>query len=99
MQFIASLTLRRTLGSMVLADETLYVLGGCTRTSIFFSWSCRVKIDCYNEECDEWNGKASAPLDKITTKERKVLPYYFQGCSLRVCKGVLTNLEFIAGSD
>ena len=98
-QFIASVTLRRTLKNMVLADETLYLVGGFTRTTDFNRVKSSDKIEHYNQDCDEWNVKASVPVDKITTKEMKARPYYFQACSLRVFKEVLTNLESIAGSD
>jgi len=98
-QFMASLTLRRTLDSMVLADETLYVVGGCTGTTDFNPGKPSAEIERYNQECDEWNVKVSVPVDKIITKGWKALPYILKGCSLRVFKGVLTKLESIAGSD
>ena len=98
-QFIANLTLRRTLGSMVLADETIYVLGG--RTSIRYQspggWSD--KVECYNHESNEWIDKATVPVNKITIKKREKLRFFLKGCPLRVFKGVLANLESISERD
>ena len=93
-QFIASLTLNRSLGSMVLADETLYVLGGFTT-----GMENDVKVECYNHESDEWNIKATVPVDKIVTDYESRMSYTFKGCSLPVFKGVLTNLKSIAESN
>ena len=98
-QFIASLTLRRTLASMVLADETLYVLGGRTRIRFQSPGKFSVKIECYNHGNDVWNDKASVPVNKLIIEERETQRYFFKGCSLRVFKGVLTNLKPIAESD
>ena len=97
-QFIASLTLRRTLGSMILVDETLYVLGGRTRDRYVLMTPGKFsdKVECHNHESDEWNVKATVPVNKITIKKREKLErFFFKGCSLRVFKGVLSNLEFI----
>ena len=96
-QFIASLSPRRGLGSMMLVDETLYVLGGRTSERKF-----RDKVECYNHESDEWNDKATVPVNgisKFPIKDRESLLSSFKGCSLRVFKGILTNLESIAESD
>ena len=93
-QFIASLTLNRSLGSMVLADETLYVLGGFTT-----GMENDLKVECYNHESDEWNIKATVPVDKIVTDYESRMSYTFKGCSLPVFKGVLTNLKSIAESN
>ena len=98
-QLIASLTRCRPWGSMVLADETLYVLGRRTRTSVWSQGKGGIDIECYNHESDEWNVKVSVPVDKITIKERDLVLCYFKGYSLRVFKGVLNNLESIAESD
>ena len=87
-QFIASLTLRRSWGSMVLPDETFYVLGGFTR-----ELKSGFKVECYNHESDEWNVKATVPVNKITTDYDKFMPYTLKGCSFRVFNGVLTNLK------
>ena len=103
-QFIASLTLNRTLGSMVLADETLYVLGGRTgsiKVPSFqiYAGKLSVTIECYNHENDEWNDKATVPVNKINLKERVPRENYFKACSLRVFKGVLTHLKPMTESD
>ena len=69
-QFIASLTLRRTLGSMVLADETLYVLGGQSPGKFSVK-----TIECYNHENDKWIDVASVPVNKlIKERSRERLP-------------------------
>ena len=94
-QFIANLTLRRTLGSMVLIDETLYVLGGSTTTRYPCPGKSSDKVECYNHEGDEWNDKATVPVSKITIRKREELRYSFKGCFLQVFKGVLTNLESV----
>ena len=93
-QFIANLTLRRNLGSMVLIDETLYVLGGRTRVRYQSPGKFSDNVEFYNHEGNEWNDKATVPVNKIVRKREK-LRYFFKGCSLRVFKGVLTNLESI----
>ena len=94
-QFIANLTLRRTLGSMVLIDETLYVLGGSTTTRYPCPGKSSDKVECYNHEGNEWNDKATVPVSKITIRKREELRYSFKGCFLQVFKGVLTNLESV----
>ena len=94
-QFIANLTLRRTLGSMVLIDETLYVLGGSTTTRYPCPGKSSDKVECYNHEGNEWNDKATVPVNKITIRKREELRYSFKGCFLQVFKGVLTNLESV----
>ena len=53
------------------------------------------KVVCYNHEGNEWNDKATFPVNKITIKKTEKLQYCFRGCSLRVFKGVLINLESI----
>ena len=86
----------------MLVDETVYVLGvdekqlcsclACTK-------NYRAKVECYNPESNEWNVKATVPVNKMITDEREMLPYVFKACSLRIFKGVLSNLESIAASD
>ncbi|XP_020629919.1 kelch-like protein 2 [Orbicella faveolata] len=99
-QFIAEETLRRTFGSMVLVDETLYVLGGHPKElCACLTKNYRDKVECYNPESDQWSVKATVPVNKMTSEKRAMRRYVFQGCSLRVFKGVLTNLESIAESD
>ena len=98
-QFMANLTLRRTWGSMMLVDETLYVLGGRTKMRHQSPGKFSNKVDCYNHESDAWYVKATVPINKIAIKKRKrrdFIRYYLKGCSLRVFKGVLTNLKSLA---
>ena len=103
-QFIGGKTLRRLFGSMVLVDETLYVLGGdperlcpCTKSRENYPSD---KVECYSPESDEWKVKGTVPVNNLMISENTDrLRSYFQACSLRVFKGVLTNLEAIAESD
>ncbi|XP_078377831.1 kelch repeat and BTB domain-containing protein 12-like [Oculina patagonica] len=91
-QLIASLTLDRSFGSLVLVDETLYVLGGHSKT---YPVECYDIIESYDQERDEWNIKEIVPVSKMISEGRKREEYFFKGCSLRVFKGVLNNLESI----
>ena len=94
-QFTASLALSRGFGSMMLVDETLYVLGG--RTAIDYG-EFSDQVEGYNHESDEWNVKAIVPVNKITIKNKGHPWYYLKGCTLPVFKGVLTNLKSLAES-
>ena len=101
-QFIAGKTLRRAFGSMVLIDETVYVLGVdekqlCSCLACIMKY--RAKVECYNPATDEWNVKTTVPVNKMISEKTDELPYVFQACPLRIFKGVLTNLESIAESD
>ena len=87
---------------MVLVDETVYVLGVDDKqlcSCLACTMKYRAKVECYNPESDEWNVKATVPVNKMVSEETEMLPYVFQACSLRIFKGVLTNLESIAESD
>ena len=100
-QCMASLTLCRTWGRMMSVDETLYVLGGRTRTRYMSPGKFSNKVECFNHESDAWYVKAIVPINKIAIKKREQLDFHFvyyflKGCSLRVFKGALTNLESIA---
>jgi len=54
-QSIASLTVPRNQGHMVLVSETLYVLGGCSQ-GLF-----TLLVECYDHEKDKWNEKTLLP--------------------------------------
>ena len=99
-QFMANLTIRRTWGSMMLVDETLYVLGGRTKMRYQSPGKFSNKVECYNHESDDaWCVKATVPIKKITIKKRKkqdFICYFLKGCSLRVFKGVLAKLRSVA---
>ena len=73
----------------MVVDETLYVLGMDFQSGEKVSDT----VKYYNHEDNKWIDKATVPVNKIT-KTRK-LGYYFRGCSLRVFKRVLSNLECI----
>ena len=97
-QFVSNLTLRRTWGSMMLVDETLYVLGGRTKMRYQSPGKFSNKVECYNLESDAWYVKTTVPINKIAIRKREQLDficYFLKGCSLRVFKGVLTNLACI----
>ncbi|KAL9958107.1 hypothetical protein ACROYT_G035078 [Oculina patagonica] len=55
-QFIASLTVSRIHGNMVLVNKTLYILGG------YRECYCNTIVECYDYEKDEWNEKTVTPL-------------------------------------
>ena len=94
---MASLTLNRTWGSMMSVDETIYVLGGRTRICYTSPGKFSNKVECYKHESDAWYVKTTVPINKITIKKREhFVSYCLKGCSLRVFKEVLTNLESIA---
>ena len=98
-QFIASLTLRRCSGSMMLVDETLYVLGGRTQIDYMSAGEFNDKVECYNHERDEWNDNATVPVKKINMIKKRGHPWNFlNGCTFRVFKGVLTNLKSLDDS-
>ena len=94
-QLIASLTLNRNLGSMVTIDDMLFVLGGRTSFRYHSGHKFSDKVECYDHKRNEWNDKASIPVSKMTINKREKLKYFFKGCSLRVFKDVLNNLESI----
>ncbi len=101
-QFIASLTLSRRNGKMVLNDETIYVLGG--RTKKPFKDSRRypdgkVPVEWYDDGNDKWIDSTAIPI----TKRRKSLSIHdnryigesncwLEVCSLKVFKGLKNNL-------
>ncbi len=68
---------------MVIVDETLYVVGG----------SFEKNVECYDDVRDKWNNKANIPVRQITQDKGRWRRS--KGCSLRVFKGVLSNLQFI----
>ena len=85
-QSIASLTVPRNQGNMVLANESLYVLGGYSQG--LFS----PLVECYDNEKEQWNEKILIPY----SKEIKCRSFTFKATSLNVFKGVLNNLK-VAG--
>jgi len=81
-----------------LVDETLYVLGGRTKMRYQSPGKFSNKVECYNLESDAWYVKTTVPINKIAIRKREQLDficYFLKGCSLRVFKGVLTNLACI----
>ncbi|XP_078378455.1 kelch-like protein 11 [Oculina patagonica] len=94
-QLIASLELGRFGGSMVLVDETLYVLGGNTIKHYTCPSECCKRVECYDHERDEWNNKEIVFISKLIMNNRDRPWASLKGCSIRVFKGVLNNLESI----
>ena len=86
-QLIASLTVPRYRGKMVLIDGTLYVLGGQVQerykdkdASVFLDGM--VPVECYDEERDQWIDRTRMPIDKIFFNEN---PKSTDLLSLNVC--------------
>ena len=84
-QSIASLTIPRSQGYMVLASETLYVLGGYSQD--LFS----PLVECYDHEKERWNEKTLIPY----SEERQYHSFTFKVTSLNVFKGFLNNLKVV----
>ena len=71
-QFIASLTMPRVSGKMVLIDGTIYVLGGKVQKS--FKDPCdvpdgMVTVEYCDEERDIWNDRIAMPIEKLSLWE------------------------------
>ncbi|XP_078375820.1 kelch-like protein 21 [Oculina patagonica] len=100
-QLIANLKLNRNLGSMVLVDDVLFVLGGRTTDRYHSGPKWSDTVECYDHEKDEWNNKANVPASKMTIEKREEwdkkanIPVSIEGCSLQVFTGVLNNLVSI----
>ena len=73
-QFIASLTVPRNQGNMVLANETMCVLGGHSRN--YFT----PLVECYDHEKDQWNEETLIP----SPKEIRCRSFTFKASSLNV---------------
>ena len=82
-QSIASLTVPRDQGNMVLVNEMLYVLGGYSQ-GLFTPL-----VECYDHEKDKWNEKTLIPCSSGTGWRC----FMFKGSSLNVFKGSLNNLN------
>ena len=91
-QAIASLTVPRVLGIVLLVDETLYLLVEEIRKAFDSS----INVECYDPEKDEWKNRADIPLDKIIKMETLHGVYHLRCCSLSALKDVLSNLESIS---
>ena len=103
-QFIASLTVPRMWGKMVLIDEAIYVLGGVLEKSsvdkcILFP-DGQVIMESYDHERDKWNERAIIPSKEIILTMERFRPISDQLggrldiCSLRLFKGIkFSNLE------
>ena len=85
-QFIGSLNVSRAFGSMVCLKGILYVLGG-----INGSWQSQLSVECYDPTEDKWIEKTTIPV-KMISKDNKDS---FNGCVLKLSKGVLDKLNVI----
>jgi len=96
-QFIASLTVPRVRGKMVLIDETIYVLGG--RVKKPFQDPCdfpdgKVPVECYDEDRCIWNDRTAMLIDKLSLKRTSRsadCDFLLKICSLRLFKGLEFN--------
>ena len=77
-QLIASLTLNRNLGSMMMVDDMLFVLGGRTSFRYCSGHKFSDKVECYDHERNEWKEKASIPVSKMTINKKKEVQVLFQ---------------------
>ena len=79
-QFIGSLNIARSCGSMVCVNGTLYVLGGSRSEHT---------VESYNIIMNEWTQKTTIPVNEIPDKENPS----FKGCALKLSKAVLDKLN------
>ena len=84
-QFIGSLNVPREYGSMVRLKGTLYVLGGCRS---------ELSVECYDPAENKWIVKTSIPV-KMICKDKNYSLTSFNGCVLKLSKGVLDKLDAI----
>ena len=78
-QSMASLTVPRPYGSMMLVDGVLYVL--CPNSGGMFR-----EAECYDDGKEEWNVKMRIPIPEK-------MKCSFKACALRIFKRTLANLE------
>ena len=76
----------RAFGSMVCLKGTLYVLGG-----INSSERSELTVECYDPAENKWIVETSIPM-KMICKDKN---YSFNGCVLKLSKGVLDKLDAI----
>ena len=85
-QFITSLNVYRTYGSMVCLKGTLYVLGG-----INGSRQSQLSVECYDPAKAKWIEKTTIPVKMIFEDNKDT----FTGCVLKLSKGVLDKLDVV----
>ena len=78
-QFIGSLKIPRSWGSIMCVNGTLYVLGGLQSYT----------VESYDPRMNEWIQKTSIPEDKFYDDRKPS----FKGCALKLSKGVLDKLK------
>ena len=81
-QFIGSLNVPRSWGSMVCVNGTLYVLGGSQQYEGF-----EYTVESYDPTMKKWTQRASIPVDKIPGDNKPS----FKGCALKLPKAALAK--------
>ena len=83
-EFIASLTIPRVDGKMMLIDKTIFVIGGLIKEPFERGNAChfpdgKVPVECYDDENDKWNDRTAMPIGKIFFRENpKVIDQDFK---------------------
>ena len=96
-QFIASLTVPRVFGKMVLIDDTIFVLGGRVKKPFQVPSGFpdgKMAVECYDEDTDKWNVRTTIPIRKISLRGMSKFgdyEFFLSICSLRLFKGVEFN--------
>ena len=85
-QFIGSLKVPRACGSMVCLKGTLYVLGGIRDYG-----RSELSVECYDPTEDKWIKKTTIPVKMISKDNTDS----FNGCVVKLSKGVLDKLDVI----
>ena len=85
-QFIGSLNVPRTDGSMLYLKETLYVLGG---RNVYEE--SELSVECYDATEDKWIEKTTIPVEFLSEYDDDT----FTGCVLKLSKGVQDKLDVI----
>jgi len=83
-QFVASLNVSRTHGSMVCLKGTLYVLGGQNVLS-------GLDVEYYDPTKNKWIKKTTIPVKMVSKNSKDT----FTGCVLKLSKGVLDKLDVV----
>ena len=88
-QFISSLDVVHSYGSMMCLKGTLYVLGGTVDY-----WQSELNVECYDPTEDKWIKKTTIPVKLISEDNKDT----FTGCVLKLSKGVLDKLDVLMES-
>ena len=83
-QFIGSLNVPRSRGSMLCVNGTIYVLGGSRPR-----YANAYTVEVYDPVGNKWTQKTTIPVERIPEKERSS----FTGCAMKLSKAVLDKIE------